>query len=53
MRQAFGKRWAWPMDLTIQKHNLQDEVLDSWIAFLDAHGEENPTFVELQKEFGP
>jgi hypothetical protein len=53
MRQAFGKRWAWPMDLVVQKHNLQDEVLDAWIAFLDAHGEENPIFVELQKEFGP
>jgi len=53
MKQAFGKRWAWPMDLVIQNHSLQNEVLDAWIAFLDGHGEENPTFVELQKEFGP
>jgi hypothetical protein len=53
MRQAFGKRWAWPMDLVVQNHNLQNEVLDAWIASLDGQGEENPIFVELQKEFGP
>jgi hypothetical protein len=53
MKQAFGKRWAWPLDLTIQKHNLQQEVLAAWIFFLDDQGEANPTFVELKKEFGP
>lgn len=41
------------MDLVVQKQALQDEVLDAWIANLDGQGEENPLFVELQKEFGP
>jgi hypothetical protein len=53
MRQAFGKRWAWPMDAIVQKYSLQNEVLDTWLAFLDGEGEANPIFVELQKEFGP
>jgi len=52
MKQAFHQRWAWPMDLVVQKHQLGDEVLDAWIALLDQQGEENPIFVELQRELG-